>query len=214
MNKIIKRIDIIDDSGIALLKELKNQTLRNILVDYCFSALEASKPDYEWITHIFFETAENSKLFYLKSTFADEPIDNDQYYSFKFSECGKDQLNMKHQFMKLDSNKTPILDKIVDYKWQKVEFGGGIDSICIYRDNATWSYDDREWDITTDVAIKIHGNNFKYLFVLQDTMFSFISVHFNYFEDDDKFINEYWKSTKWGFKSENLTSLNRQRIEL
>lgn len=214
MDNIIKRIDVIDESGMGLLKKLKNQTLSNIVVDYCFSALEASEPDYDWIEHIFFETDENSKLFYLQNKHIDEAVDKDQYCSFKFSECGKDQLNMKHQFMKLDSDKQPVVDRIIDYKWQKVNFGSKIDSIHIYRDNATWTYGSRNWDITTDVAIKLAGNKFKCLFVLQDTLFSFVSVHLNYTEDENEFINEHWKATKWGFKSENLTLLDRQCIEL
>lgn len=214
MAQEIIRNDTVDKSGIDLLKKLKGCRLENIFVDFCFCKSEEAIPDYEWVSHIFFKTYDNDQLFYLRSVLEDESGDKDEYFKFDISECEKEKMNMKYYLMKTDANKNPVLDKIEDYKWHEIKVDGKIESIHIYRDNATWSYNGTDWDITTDVAIKIVGDNFKCLFVLQDTLFSFVSVHFNYVEEDNDLINKFWKKTKWGFKCEGVASLNRQRFEI
>lgn len=202
--------NILNDNDIAFLKSYKDKKLDTIYVDYF--VFTPYKVDFDFITHVLFDFG-SKDLLKLENEVIDEKADHDEYSNFKVTVTGKDIFSKQHKVHKIIDNK-PEFDRYEKNKWYTFNIGNNIQNIKVYRDNAIWNYDGRHWDVTTDVAIHFSGSNFKFLCLLHDSIDSSMSVFFNYKEDEDTYINQYWSKTKWGMKCENVELLNRKIIVL
>ena len=206
----IKVNNILNESDLCFLNDLKGKRLDRIYVDYEFSSFERKTANLNRVTYILFDFG-NNDFFRVENEVVDEEQDRDEYSRFRLSMIDKSILNSKHKIYKMIDNELKF-QYYEDYRWQIFDVHNSIEKISVYRDNAVWNYNGRNWNITTDVAVLFSGSNFKFLCVLEDSIGAIMSVRFNFDEDVNSLINQYWCKNKWGMKCEDVEFLDRRII--
>lgn len=214
MNKYIRINNILSDKSIKILNFLKAETTIRVYLDCPFFNHIHHPVDFDFITHILFETSTDTPLLQLLNKTIDMAEDNDEYALFEIKSVGREILDRQHRVQKLLPGNIPIDDYMEKYRWHITDIFCGFNTIQIYRDCAKWNYMETEWDVTTDVAIKFSGKKTDLLCILHDSIDSSMSVVSNCSGDENNHIDRYWRTSKWGMKSENLSFLQRSVISV